>query len=446
MESALESGIIFDQGEWNAAMAAAIAGDDKATILKLNNMAEDAETYLQLSTMSVSDIENRKNILQEFANKNIREGKGTEIKYAKNLEITKKYLAKLKTDLDKDQLVTAHEKGIIVLDEIGFEKMLAPGGKIEDFVDNINHRIAQAKTVGSFYTREVKFFTANEEKQIKAAFNAADTADEITQLSTTLVKAFGVDSDLAFKQLTKDNTVLSTIGGLTIMNNYEPSENVELLAQGFLLSKNEQLKGVYKIKKTDAKYLEKISKYQNVFPDNTDTFNNIIEAADYIYMAQLKNSGKTTDDFDGDDWEKAFFMASGATKQGGFIFSDSFGGYDNDTRGNLVHIPPWVENGNFGDIIERMKEDENLWLKASMDGKNAIVGDGALRGEEITMKEIFANDDPYFVSVGNGKYKIAMGEDPTKAGADPEFLMSSEGKYFIININNIKNEILTGMN
>ena len=87
------------------------------------------------------------------------------------------------------------------------------------------------------------------------------------------------------------------------MNNYEPSENVDLLAQGFLLSKNEQLKSVYKIKKTDAKYLEKISKYQNVFPDNTDTFNNIIEAADYIYMAQLKNSGKTTDDFDGDDWD-----------------------------------------------------------------------------------------------------------------------------------------------
>ena len=105
------------------------------------------------------------------------------------------------------------------------------------------------KQLVSFYTREVKFFTANEEKQIKAAFNAADTADEITQLSTILVKAFGADSDLAFKQLTKDNTVLSTIGGLTIMNNYEPSENVELLAQGFLLSKNEQLKMFIKLKR-----------------------------------------------------------------------------------------------------------------------------------------------------------------------------------------------------
>ena len=33
MESALESGIIFDQDEWNAAMAAAIAGEDQKLFL-----------------------------------------------------------------------------------------------------------------------------------------------------------------------------------------------------------------------------------------------------------------------------------------------------------------------------------------------------------------------------------------------------------------------------
>ena len=101
---------------------------------------------------------------------------------------------------------------------------------------------------------------------------------------------------------------------------------------------------------------------------------------------------------------------------------------------------------SFEDVIERMKGDENLWLKASSNGKNAIIGDGALKGEEITLAEIFKNDDPYFVSVGNGKYKIAMGENPTEDGADPEFLMNSDGGYFIININNIRDEIITGMN
>ncbi|BAQ86594.1 unnamed protein product [uncultured Mediterranean phage uvMED] len=445
MESAMESGIIFNEGEWNAAMTAAIEGNDQATQIKLTNMATDASYYAQLSNMSVAEIENRKNILTEYNNKKIREtGSGMEGNYARNLEITKKFLSKLTSDLKKDPLTTAHEKGIITLNEIGFAEMLSPGGDINNFVDAINERIAKAKTVGAFYTTEVKFFTANEQKQIKDAFNAADTADEITQLSTILVQAFGTDSDLAFKQLTKDNTVLSTIGGLTIMNDYQPSENVNLLAEGFLLSKNKELAAVYKVNTNDI--LGKVANYAQVFPDNEDTFNNIIQATNYIYMAQLKNSGRNKDNFDADEWEQAFIMASGGSEKGGFLFNQKMGGYDEDTRRNMVHIPTWLENGTFEDVIERMKGDENLWLKASSNGKNAIIGDGALKGEEITLAEIFKNDDPYFVSVGNGKYKIAMGENPTEDGADPEFLMNSDGGYFIININNIRDEIITGMN
>ena len=443
MESALESGkIIYDQDEFNAAMVTAIEGEDQKTILKLTTMSEDAETYSQLSTMSVADIENRKNILTEYKNKKLREGKGMELNYARNLEITKKYLSKLTSDLDKDQMTTAHDKGIITLNEIGFEKMLAPGGKVEDFVEAINTRIANAKTVASFYNREVKFFTTNEEKQIKDAFNAVDTADKIIQLSTILVKGFGVDSDLAFKQLTKDNTVLSTIGGLTIMNDYQPSENVNLMAEGFLISKNKELAAIYKINTNDI--LGKVSEYSKVFMDNEDTFNNIIEGANLIYMAQLKNKGETKDNFKAKDWEKAFIMASGGNTKDGFMFDNNFGGFDNDTRGNMVHIPTWLENGSFGDVIKRFKADRNgyeLFKKASSNGELPIVN-----GEKFNISEIFKEQDPYFVSVGNGKYKVAMGENPTKDGADAEYLMNSDGKYFIININNIRDEIITGMN
>ena len=444
MVSAMESGIMFDANEYNTAVKLATDGNDQSTLIKLKNLAEDADIYMQLSTMSVSEIENRKNILIEYKNKRLREGKGVEQKEARNLELTKKYLSKLTTDLNKDQLQTANDKGIITLEEIGFQEMLATGN-LDNFATSINNRIAKAKTAANFYNRDVKFFTANEEKQIKDAFKNADTPDKIIKLSTVLVKGFGTDSDLAFKQLTKDNTVLSTIGGLTIMNDYAPSQNVDLLADGFLLSKNKQLKNVYKVKTTDAGYLSTVAKYSKVFMDNEDTFNNIVEAANYIYMAQLKNAGKDTDDFRSQDWEKAFIMASGGSSKDGFIFDNKFGGYDEDTRGNQVHIPTWLENGTFSDVIDRMKEDENLWLKASSNGKNAIIGDGSLKGNEITLKEIFKEDPPYFVSVGNGKYKIAMGEDPTEPGAEPEYLMSTDG-YFIININNIRDEIITGMN
>ena len=459
MESALESGIIFDSEEYNTALAIATENQDIKTLLKLKTMAEDAEFYSTLSRMSVSDIENRRNILTEYKNKKARDGKGMEIEYSRNLEITKKFLSKLTTNLDKDQMTTAHDMGIITLNEIGFSQMLATGN-VEEFAQSIKERVAKAKTVGAFYNREIKFFTANEEKSIKDAFLAAQNKDQIIQLSTTLVEGFGADSDLAFKQLTKDNTFLSTIGGLTIMNDYKTGTNVELAVDGYLISKNEELKNVYKIPTNDTGYLGVIAKYQKTFLHNEDTFNNIIEAANYIYMAQLRNHGKTGKDFKATDtifsnealtWEKAFIMAAGG--KGGDIgvmgtsfFAADQGGFDKDTRDNQVHIPTWLKNGSFNTVVERLKTDENLWLKASSNEKNAIIGDGALKGNEITLSEIFKEQDPYFVSIGNGKYRIAMGENPTDPGAEAEYLMNSDGGFFIININKIRDEIITGMN
>jgi len=176
-------------------------------------------------------------------------------------------------------------------------------------------------------------------------------------------------------------------------------------------------------------------------------------------MAQLRNNGKTGKDFKAADswnttdtltWEKAFIMAAGG--KGGDIgvmgtsfFAVDQGGFDEDTRGNQVHIPTWLKNGSFSAIIERFKADidgRRLFKKASSNGEVPIK----LNGEKFNISEIFKEQDPYFVSVGNGKYRIAMGENPTDPGAEPEFLMNSDGGYFIININKIRNEIITGMN
>jgi len=451
----MEMGFTINTEEFaNMEQIANSIGDNKS-LLKIEQIKKDYPIYQQLSQMSKSEIENRKNILVEYKNKQARKGEGMELDIANNLEITKKYLGQLTTDLNKDILATAHDKGIITLNEIGFQKMLSPGGKIEDFVGSIDERIAIAKTASSFYNHQIQFFTNTEQKQIKDAFNAADTKDEIIHISSIFVKGFGTDSDIAFKQITKDNTVLSTIGGLTLMNDGNPGANADLVAEGFLISKNEELKNIYKIKTSDTGYLSKVAKYQKTFLHNEDTFNNIIEAANYIYMAQLRDSGKTTNDFDANNWEKAFIMASGGLTNdvGAFgtnMFVGTKGGFDNDTRGNQVHISTWLENGSFSNVVKRLEADENLWLKASSNGKNAIIGDGSKAGEEISLKEIFKEKDPYFVSVGNGKYRIAMGEDPTDPNGEPEYLMSSDSTpnkelYFIININNIRAEIETGL-
>jgi hypothetical protein len=38
-----------------------------------------------------------------------------------------------------------------------------------------------------------------------------------------------------------------------------------------------------------------------------------------------------------------------------------------------------------------------------------------------------------------------MGENPKEFGGDPEYLINSDGGFFIIDINKIKAEIITGL-
>lgn len=440
METNMENGISINTEEFSEAAQIALDNNDQATLLKLNQIKIDAPIYAQLSKMTVAEIENRVNILTEYSN---TKKDGMELEYANNLNISKKYLSALSSSLDKDILTTANDRGIVTIDEIGFEKLLATGD-VSEFAEAINNRVAKAETAAFFYKRPVQFFTANEVKAIEGAFENATTANEIINISTALVKGFGAKSDTAFKQLSKDNTILSTIGGLTIMNDGVAGKNVQLAVQGYINSKNEQFAKVYKMKSNDTSLLKVIGKYEEVFKQNEATYGNIIETANYIYASQLKNSGKTTNDFKSSDWEKALIMAAGGNEIEKFGFDTKMGGFDKDTRENKVHIPPWLKRGKFKNVIKMFNKNidgRKLFKKASSNGENAVSVDG----EELKVFQIFKEQDPYFVTAGNGKYKIAMGENPNEFGSEPEWLMNSDGGYFILNLNKIKAEIITGL-
>ena len=441
IESNVVNGYTINQDEFAEVIKIATATEDEKSLIKIQKIIRDYPIYQQLSQMSVADIENRKNILTEYMSKKAREGKGMELEYANNLEITTKYLAALTTDLNKDQLVAANDRNIVSINEIGFTKLLSPDGNISDFIEAINERIPKAKTVAAFYKRSVVFFTENEKDAIAETFKSASTPNEIIQLSTVLVQGFGTESDLAFKELSKDNTILAHIGGLTIMNNGVAGKNVKLAVEGYLLSKEPELSKAYLMKSSDLDLIPSMAKFNQAFSQNRGTFNNTVEAANYIYAAQLKSQGKTKTDFDTDEWENAFALAAGATIIEGVLFDKQFGGFAEDTRGNLVHIPPWLPNDKFDDVIELFNADKigrSLFKQASSNGELPVVN-----GERFTVAEIFLNKDPYFVSVGNGEYKIAMGENPNEIGGEPEWLMNSDGGFFVINLNNIKSEIIT---
>jgi len=438
MESNIKSGLSINTDEFETAVAIALETQDEKTLLKLEQIRIDAPIYAQLSTMSVADIENRVNILTEYKNK---KKDGMELRYANNLNISKKYLAALTTSLNKDQLMTGNDRGVVNINEIGFEKLLTTDGDVSEFASDIKERIAQAKTVADHYKRPVVFFTANEKTAIQGAFESARTSDQIINLSTALVQGFGQDSDLAFQELSKDNTFLAHVGGLVMSNNGVPGNNVRLAVQGYMMFKNNpDLVKAYKVKSTDNNYLTKIGEYNEAFLENSNTFNSTVEMANYIFAAELKNSGKSIGNLDFlwvNDWEKAFKMAAGGT----FITEGKnhwMGGFD-EWKGNKVHIPNWVRQGNFDNIVELLKEHPELVDMASSNDQAPVDIYGK------TINNIFENQDPYFVSVGDGLYKIAMGENPKEFGAEEEYAMNTDGGFFVIDLNKIKEDIITSL-
>jgi hypothetical protein len=212
--------------------------------------------------------------------------------------------------------------------------------------------------------------------------------------------------------------------------------NVTLAVEGFSLMQNEGTKKIYSIKETDKiKYTTTVA---GAFTkDNVNTFSNIIQNAEYIYAALLKSEGKNNSSFNEGMWEKAVDMAAGAIFIDKIGFDTKMGGFDEDTRGKLVHIPPWLKNGDFSNVIDKLKEDKSLFHKASS-GQIGMTENG----EEITSTEIFKERDPIFVSVGNGKYIMAMGDDPREVGAEAEFVMNDQGKFFVIDINLIQGDLI----
>ena len=110
------------------------------------------------------------------------------------------------------------------------------------FVEGATNRIAQAETASGYYKREVKYLTATEANTMRSVLKNADSAEQIISLTSGITKAFGVKSDKIFKQISKDDSVLAHMGGLVLMNRCEShGENVKLLAQGLIISKNETL-------------------------------------------------------------------------------------------------------------------------------------------------------------------------------------------------------------
>jgi hypothetical protein len=152
-------------------------------------------------------------------------------------------------------------------------------------------------------------------------------------------------------------------------------------------------------------------------------------------------SNKRSDVFQRDMYDQAMKMAMGENGE--------FGG-TTEYNGNDIHIPNWLERDEFEDLMTWLSSDPNNLKKATgyyIDGKDEFGGEAipgkpmGKYGDEHRDLDIFKGGEPVLISVGYGKYKVAMGQHPSKG--DPDYAIDgnfiNEGNnHLIIDLNKIK--------
>ena len=425
-EENADKGIVPDANELKNIVAVAAATGDTKLIARVDKFVKGVNLYGTLNTMDYEELSKAKSSVSRIITENNRSGKGTDADTQMRADIINKYYAKLTSDLDKDMISAAGDRNLVQISDIGLNEFLSTGN-VEQMAEKVSKRITDGNTIAAFYRRDVEYLTKAEVSQIKSIFERADTPGEIINITTALTTAFGNNSDKVFKQLGKDNALLAHLGGLNMMTNVNgtPNEAVSRIVDGYLLLKNSETAQLYKVSETNNMYQQVKNEAINSFVGK-ETYNRVIMAADAIYASMSKEKGKTGKQFDKGMYKKAMAMAVGA--------DGKFGGFDSQDRGEDVIIPPWLKNGKFENVQDMLEEDRSLLLKAG-NGNPVDVN-----GKDI---DIFATRKPIFMSVGNGKYMIAIGDSTTKLGTEPKYVLSDDGKgFFIIDLNKIKGEVL----
>ena len=425
-EENADKGIVPDANELSNIVAVAAATGDTKLIARVDKFVKGVNLYGTLNTMDYEELSKAKSSVSRIITENNRSGKGTDADTQMRADIINKYYAKLTSDLDKDMISAAGDRNLVQISDIGLNEFLSTGN-VEQMAEKVSKRITDGNTIAAFYRRDVEYLTKAEVSQIKSIFERADTPGEIINITTALTTAFGNNSDKVFKQLGKDNALLAHLGGLNMMTNVNgtPNEAVSRIVDGYLLLKNSETAQLYKVSETNNMYQQVKNEAINSFVGK-ETYNRVIMAADAIYASMSKEKGKTGKQFDKGDYKKAMAMAVGA--------DGKFGGFDSQDRGEDVIIPPWLKNGKFENVQDMLEEDRSLLVKAG-NGNPVDVN-----GKDI---DIFATRKPIFMSVGNGKYMIAIGDSTTKLGTEPKYVLSDDGKgFFIIDLNKIKGEVL----
>jgi len=425
MEGQLTDFTIPDVATLETIINNAVATQDDATLQRANKILIQGKILSELKTMNYQELQNANSAA-------IRVQEGADPDIAMKSEIIKDFYNEISSNLNKDPLTTA--KNIGVFNNIGSLPITDLLNKPENFdeVSNaISERIIQAKAVSAFYGIQTKFFTEDEKAQLVDFFDNNRNQDQLMRVLATVNKTFGKDAGAVFAELAPKNKFFAYVGGLANQTGMY-GEGFKKAVAGYDIVKNKKIEPG--IKKTESTYKKSIAKYREAFPNNPETYDAIIEAAEYIYAYEMYTKGETDITFKKDIFEKSIQLAAGK--------NNNFGGID-EYNNTFIAIPSWMKQGQFSDVVDQLKDNPALLTQALGNQE----GVSASRDGSAKPIDIFKNNpNPVFIAVGNGRYMISLSDHPFKG--TPRYVMTKSFDIFkgtqqplILDLNLIKSKI-----
>jgi hypothetical protein len=409
---------------------------------KVDELIEKRNVILNIRSKSLSEMDAEISKMETMISTAKTQNKDIPISELKKYEIVKKFKSDLQTDLNKDLLRTASERNIITLNNINFnDVMINPSEENKKiFNESVAARKNAAKSASSYYNIPTRFFTDAESNQLKTIIEKSTDSKMLLSLASNMASGFGADAPNAFAEISRENAFFAHVGGIAVFNKGIPTQGSVDAMDGYILKKNKNIKIVNFGPSEKASTLSGYRKSFTGIP--AETYNRVLEAADNIYIKRTFDEGEENKAFRTDRYETALNDAVGGFTSNG----KNFGGFDK-YNGLDVIIPPFVKRGNFDSIIDYLEKNENILKKSGSykDAEGNTIETLPLdkNGKEIDIfneRKFFG--DPYFVTVGPGRYKISLSK-PFGVGAEPEYLLNKNGGYFIIDLDKIKGDLGT---
>jgi len=405
----------------------AASTQDNSILDRANKVLLKGQVLSELKTMNYQELSQANS-----AAITVKEGADPDV--AMKSEIIRDFYNEISSSLIKDPITTAKNIGVFNnISTLPISDLLNNPAQSDTVANAMSQRIIQAKSISAFYGVQAKYFSEDEKSQLTDFFENNRNKDQLVRVLSTINKTFGQDAGQAFIELAPKVPFFAHLGGLITKTERFGGDGYKKAIAGYDIVKNKQI--APGIKKTESRYKSTKNKYREAFPDSVDTYNNIIESAEYIYAYEMYIKGKDDTTFDQKLFEKAIQLSAGQV--------GNFGGIDkyNDTH---ISIPSWMKQGQFSDVVDQLRDNPELFKQAigNQEGVGVSMRDGSIRQIDVFKN----NPNPEFITVGDGRYKISLGDHPFKG--TPRYVMTKNFDLFkgnqmplILDLNLIKSKI-----